>query len=147
MKSLKAFTVSAFGRPAAWLGLLFTAVLLLPLLTGCVSTSQKENWLVQSGFKPISADTPERANSLKELPKGKITPVTRNGQTYYVFPSPKENALYVGSPGAYSTYKQLVASKSAAVEDQDILYINQAGPNPWVNLPNYWDTWGTWLMQ
>jgi len=148
MNTLRCFLpASALVRRAAGLGLLLLAFAGLPWFTGCVSTAQKENWLAQSGFKSVPANTPQRAASLKSLPAGKITKVTRNAQTWYVFPSPKENAMYVGNEKAYAAYRQLIAAKDAAVEGQSVSMMDQAGANPWNTIPDYWDTWGTWLLE
>src|SRR5579871_5175262 len=81
--------------------------LLLALAIGCSTTHDTENMLSAAGFKMVPANTPERQAHLNSLPADKITPVQRNGVTYYTFADPKQNVLYVGQEPQYQEYQRL----------------------------------------
>src|SRR5215831_15143764 len=86
---------------------LLTAGLLMGLAIGCSTTKSKENMLSAAGFKRLPADTPQRQQGLASLAPDKLTPVQRNGKQYYVFPDPKQNALWVGEDAQYQEYQRM----------------------------------------
>ena len=77
------------------------AVVLVAMAIGCASTKQTENLLSAAGFKMVPADTPQRQAHLKTLPPKKVTMTQRDGQTYFVYPDPAHNVLYVGQQAQY----------------------------------------------
>src|SRR5215469_18769968 len=83
------------------------AGVLLGLAIGCASTQSREDMLSAAGFRRVPANTPERQAHLSSLPADKITPVVRDGITYYTFPDPKQNVLYVGQEPQYQKYQNL----------------------------------------
>ena len=85
---------------------LLTAALLLTLAVGCATSKHTEQMLVQAGFKTVAANTDKQAQHLKTLPADKLSVATLNGKTYYVFPDPAHNRIYVGNAQAYQDYQQ-----------------------------------------
>jgi hypothetical protein len=82
--------------------------LLLALASGCATTKNTEQMLVQAGFKIVPANTDKQAQHLKTLPADKLSVAKLNGKTYYVFPDPAHNRIYVGNVQAYQDYQQAV---------------------------------------
>jgi hypothetical protein len=113
---------------------LLTIGALLALAIGCTTTKERENMLSAAGFKMVPANTPEREAHLKSLPADKITPVQRQGTTYYTFPDPKNNVLYVGQEAQYQKYRQLRYQKQLADEQLETAQMNE----------NAWGAWGAW---
>jgi len=101
---------------------------------GCSTTKSREDMLSAAGFKMEPADTPQRQAHLKSLPADKITPVERDGITYYTFPDPKNNVLYVGQDQEYQRYRQLRYQKQLADEQLTAAQMNE----------NDWGAWGPW---
>jgi hypothetical protein len=97
---------------------LITAVALLALAAGCASTKHTEQMLSAAGFKAIVPKTPQQEQQIKTLPADKLTVAKRNGKTYYVFPDPAHNQLYVGSPEQYQTYQQILSDNQIAGQNR-----------------------------
>jgi hypothetical protein len=114
---------------------LLTAGVLMALVVGCKSTADKENMLSAAGFKAVPADTPERQAHLKSLPNDKITPVQRNGTTYYTFADHKNNVLYIGQEAEYQRYQNLRYQKQMADEQLAAAEMYNSAP---------WGVWGAW---
>lgn len=88
------------------------AVALLIWVGGCASTKNTEHteqMLSEAGFKPVAASSEKQLNHLKTLPVDKLTVVKLKGKTYYVFPDPAHNQIYVGNLEAYQTYQQILS--------------------------------------
>ena len=81
-------------------------ILLLALASGCATTKHTEQMLVQAGFKIVPANTDKQAQHLKTLPVDKLSVAKLNSKTYYVFPDPAHNRIYVGNVQAYQDYQQ-----------------------------------------
>src|SRR5689334_25170534 len=113
---------------------LLTIGALLAVAIGCTTTKERESMLSAAGFKIVPANTPEREAHLKSLPADKITPVQRQGTTYYTFPDPKNNVLYVGQEAQYQKYRQLRYQKQLADEQLETAQMNE----------NAWGAWGAW---
>jgi hypothetical protein len=107
----------------------------MALAIGCSTTTDRENMLSAAGFKMVPANTPQRQAHLSSLPADEITPVQRNGTTYYTFPDPKKNVLYVGQEAQYQEYRRLRLQKQMADEQLAAAQINQE---------NEWGVWGPW---
>jgi len=89
------------------------AILSLGLMSGCQSTSvgqstgsQKENLLLQAGFRAKTATTPKQQQQVSALPAGKVSTVGYGGKLYYVYPTATENRILVGNQTQYNIYKQ-----------------------------------------
>jgi hypothetical protein len=92
-----------------------TGTLLIGFITACQSTgtvhsvaSQKEQLLMQSGFRPKTVTTPEQQQRLSALPAGKVSTVGYHGHLYYVYPTATKNRVLVGNQTEYNAYKQAV---------------------------------------
>ena len=90
---------------------------LVTFVVGCTTTQQTENLLSAAGFKATPATTAQQQAHLKTLPAHKVTLVVRDGQTYYVYPAPAQQVLYVGQAAQYQEYQKLRLQKQMA-EDQ-----------------------------
>ena len=83
----------------------------LALFTGCQTTgttdvmAQKETLLQQSGFKVITVTTAKQQQAVSGLAQGRVSAVTYNGKTYYVFPTGTKDKIYVGRQKQYNAYK------------------------------------------
>jgi hypothetical protein len=93
------------------------ATLLIALITACQSTAvspsatpQKEQLLVQSGFRPKMVTTPEQQQRVSELPPGKVSEVGYQGKIYYVYPTASKDRIFVGNKTQYNAYKQAVVA-------------------------------------
>lgn len=95
-----------------------SAVALLALAAGCATTKHTEQMLSAAGFKAVVPNTPQQEQQIKTLPADKLTVAHRNGKTYYVFPDPAHDRLYVGNLYQYQTYQQIVADNKIAVQNR-----------------------------
>ncbi len=93
-------------------------ILLLALVSGCATTKHTEQMLVQAGFKTVVANTDKQAQHLKTLPVDKLSVAKLNGKTYYVYPDPAHNRIYVGNVQAYQDYQQAVMLNKLKHDDQ-----------------------------
>jgi hypothetical protein len=120
---------------------LISACTLLALATGCVTTStttqSKADLLTSAGFKVVTPKTPDQQQKLQALPPGQLAQITRNGQTYYVFPDAANNRAFVGGPDQYQTYVNYRLSQHMAAEQ---LATSPAYADPSLG----WDTWNGW---
>ncbi len=97
----------------------FTIVALFGLLSAgaAAATPSAENLLLSAGFKAKVATTAKQRQELKTLPEGTVSPVMQRGTTFYIFPDPARNEIYVGNKAQYQAYENLTAQQ-----------INSAGP-------------------
>ena len=92
----------------------------LALLVACQTTgtsdviAQKEALLTQSGFKVITVTTPKQQQAVSGLTQGRVTAVTYNGKTYYVFPTGTKDKIYVGRQKQFNAYKHALATAYAS---------------------------------
>jgi len=94
------------------------AVALLAMAVGCASTKHTEQMLSAAGFKAVVPKTPQQEQQIKTLPADKLTVAHRSGKTYYIFPDPAHNQLYVGSPQQYQTYQQILEDNKIAGQNR-----------------------------
>jgi hypothetical protein len=92
----------------------------LALMAACQTTgttdvvAQKEALLTQSGFKVITVTTPTQQKAVAGLTQGRVSAVTYNKKTYYVFPTGTKDKIYVGKQAQFNRYKQALAAAYAA---------------------------------
>ena len=92
----------------------------LALLAACQTTgttdvvAQKEAYLTQSGFKVITVTTPQQQHAVAGLTQGRVSAVTYNKKTYYVFPTGTKDKIYVGKQAQFNRYKQALAAHVAS---------------------------------
>jgi hypothetical protein len=111
-----------------------TGLALALLVVACASTKQTENMLSAAGFKMMPATTPEQKAHLTTLPAHKVTMVTREGKTYFVFPDAKQQVLYVGQQAQYDAYQKLRLQKQMAEEQAEAASAVEPA----------WGVWGGW---
>jgi hypothetical protein len=88
----------------------FTVVALLSLLwAGSALAAPTESLLVSAGFKAKAATTAKQRQELRTLPAGKVSPVSQNGKTFYIYPDAQRDQIYVGKAAEYQAYKGLAA--------------------------------------
>jgi len=82
-----------------------------------VTVSNTEYLLSEAGFRKVSADTPGKAEHLQTVAAHKlIRRKSGDGKPYYVYADPKYcQCMYVGSEGAYATYRSLVQQQQDAM--------------------------------
>ena len=97
---------------------IFGTVALLSLFVGCASAKHTESMLSAAGFKAVVPNTAAQEQQIKTLPADKLTVAHRNGKTYYVFPDPAHDRLYVGGPQSYQSYRQILSDNKIAAEDR-----------------------------
>ena len=97
----------------------FTIVALFGLLSAgaAAATPIAENLLLSAGFKAKVATTAKQRQELKTLPEGTVSPVSQRGTTFYIYPDPSRDEIYVGNKAQYQAYENLTAQQS-----------NSAGP-------------------
>ena len=83
-----------------------TIVVLVLLVAVCIArgSSESESLLLSAGFKARVAKTVSQRQELETLPKGKVSTVTQNGKTFYVYPDAPRRQLYVGDEAQYQIY-------------------------------------------
>lgn len=96
---------------------LILVTLALSLLAACQSTTvapnlaaQKEQLLVQSGFRPKTVTTPEQQQRVSALPAGTVSTVGYKGKLYYVYPTATKDRILVGNQTQYNAYKQALVA-------------------------------------
>jgi hypothetical protein len=96
---------------------LFVMIVALGATSGCQSTaagaggaSQKENLLVQSGFRSKTVTTPRQQQRVSALPAGKVSTVSYKGKLYYVYPTATKDRILVGTQTQYNSYKQALVA-------------------------------------
>ena len=72
------------------------------------ASPQPESLLLRAGFKAKVATTAKQRQELKTLPEGKVSPVSQNEKTFYIYPDATRNQIYVGNEAEYQTYQGLI---------------------------------------
>jgi hypothetical protein len=76
--------------------------------------SRKEALLAQSGFKVVTATTPEQKKAINGLAQGRCSAVTFNKKLFYVFPTAKKDKFYVGKQAQFNKYKKAIAAQQGS---------------------------------
>ena len=119
---------------------LISAWALLALAVGCASstpTQSEQNMLIAAGFETITPRDAAQQQKLQALPPGQLAQITRNGQTFYVFPDAANNQAFVGGPDQYQAFVNYRLSQNLAAEQ---LATSPAYADPSLG----WDTWNGW---
>jgi hypothetical protein len=93
-----------------------------------------EDLLVSAGFQAKAAKTLSQRHELETLPKGKVSPVTQNGNPFYVYPDAQHNQLYVGDEAQYQTYLDKIVIAGGSTDE--ILNTDYTGGDQ-VKLPDF----------
>jgi hypothetical protein len=104
------------------------------LVAACANTgavvSDSEDMLAATGFVPKRADNPSRMATLKSLPAHQFVAKAINGRTIYLYADPTVcGCVYVGDQNAYDRYRQQMAGRQTATDDQ-IRAILSSSPLP-----------------
>ncbi len=105
-------------RKALWLRSMAIVMVLGILLAGCAATQKSESMdterlLASSGFKMVSADTPEKLEHVKSLTQHEIIPHEYKGAHMYVYADAEQcKCIYVGSEKAYHSYYKTVNKRN-----------------------------------
>jgi hypothetical protein len=93
--------------------------------------------LIAAGFKTITPKTTAQQQKLQALPPGQLAQITKNGQTFYVFPDAANNRAFVGGPDQYQALENYRLSQHLAAE--------QVATSPVYADPSLsWNTWNGW---
>jgi hypothetical protein len=83
------------------------------------AVSPSENMLAEAGFVSRSIDSPSRMALLKSLPPHRFVLRTTAGRRTYLYSDPIGCAcVYVGDQQAYDRYRQQMATRQTATDDQ-----------------------------
>ena len=97
------------------------------------TVTEKEQIMTASGFTSMRVDTPERRSEAAKLPPYKFSRETRDGRVLYTYPDPTVcGCLYIGSQGAYDSYRR-TAYEKGIIDAQ----ANETAMNDW-----QWAPWG-----
>lgn len=102
-------------------------------LGGCSVMHQHEasytgNLLVAAGFRANPADTPQRAQQLRDVPPLKIESRLKGGNMVYYYADPYSCAcLYVGDRQAYVEYQRLALEKQLARQQVGFVGVHGGG--------------------
>jgi hypothetical protein len=92
--------------------------------------AEKEDMLTSAGFVPKKADNALRMAALKSLPPHKFITKTSDGRISYLYADPTICAcVYVGDQIAYDRYRQSMAARQTATDEQ-IRAILSSSPLP-----------------
>lgn len=81
----------------------------MALIAGGALPRNTEAMLTEAGFGRFKADTYEQTSHLQSLPTDKLTAIQLGGKTFYVFPDPARNQIFVGNLEQYQTYQQILS--------------------------------------
>jgi hypothetical protein len=104
------------------------------LVAACADTGtgviDKEDMLASAGFVAKKADSAARIATLKSLPPHQFVTRTTDGRTRYLYADPTAcGCIYVGDQSAYDQYRQKMATRQTATDEQ-IRSILSSAPLP-----------------
>jgi hypothetical protein len=102
----------------------FVVAAMLVAVFSAQASSQSENLLLSAGFTAKAARTDSQREEVKTLAKGRVSEITQNGKTFYVYPDAQRDQLYVGDEAQYQIYLDSVTkaggSDDAIVNTDDV---------------------------
>ncbi|HUA32948.1 MAG TPA: hypothetical protein VMA09_05040 [Candidatus Binataceae bacterium] len=114
------------------------------LLGSCSLTPQQraqkmDPMLAAAGFKQYPADTPQKSQTLKNLPPLKLTHYTgKDGTLRYWVSDPYEcQCMYVGTQGAYQRYEAIRIQNRMVEEEQEAAQENMEASEDMMMMPPY----------
>lgn len=117
---------------------LLAALTLLFSVGGCTTVAAPSNLLHQAGFRPYVVRNDDQLAQVSVLPQGQISIVQRNGQSYWLFPAPARDQVFVGRQRQYNQYQRLLAQQLASNENIGSAPL-EANVFVW---SGGWKTWG-----
>jgi hypothetical protein len=99
---------------------LFAAALLAAACANTgTATSEKDDMLAEAGFALKKANTPQRIATLKALPPHRFVQRGTGGGAKYFYGDPTLcGCIYVGDQNAYDRYRQNMAARQTATDEQ-----------------------------
>ena len=94
----------------------FVVVAILVAAFTANAQPQPESLLLSAGFKARVAKTASQRQELETLAKGKVSPVTQSGKTFYVFPDAQRNQLFVGDEAQYQIYLDSITKAGGSAQ-------------------------------
>jgi hypothetical protein len=74
----------------------------------------REDLLVQSGFKLVTASNQEQKRAVSQLAAGTCSAVQYNGNVYYVYPTANNDRFYAGKQAQFNAYKKALQAQAGA---------------------------------
>jgi hypothetical protein len=107
-------------------------------LTGCATPQQRaehrENLLAAAGFVQYPADTPQRQESLRTLPRDRVVRTVHGDRVVYVLADPLVcNCLYIGNQQAWGNFQRERLQLQIANEEE---IAGEFDMGPWG--PGWW---------
>ncbi len=96
---------------------------LVVLMAGCAAmreseAAHKEKLLIAAGFQQRVASTPQKQKLLASMEPYKMQARTKNGATYYVYPDPDQNSVFVGNSAQYQAYRKMAYAQQRKEQEQ-----------------------------
>lgn len=124
-------------------------------VSGCSTMSsntstEKPRLLAQAGFQLRNVSNQKHQQRLAQLPADRVSPVKYHGRTYFVYPMPATNQVYVGNKAQYHSYLQLLAKEqarvaNAATQPKPVFTEEVPGPGPDPILIEEYEDWSPLL--
>jgi hypothetical protein len=99
------------------------ALAVLVALAGCATVPSApagpsiERLLTAAGFKTVAASSVPQLQRLPALPQGQVTAVTQTGRSWFVYPDPVNQRIFVGTRAEYDAYLRLQAQSGLPAQD------------------------------
>ncbi len=100
-----------------------TLALLVAVVAACANAPSAptgpsiESLLTTAGFKTVAASSVPQLKRLPALPQGQVTAVTQTGRSWFVYPDPDKQRLFVGTQAQYDAYLKLRAQSGLSAQD------------------------------
>jgi len=136
--------VKPFSSILAAVGLVLAASACTPSSPLAYKPESKENLLADSGFKPLSLNTPAKVAAFKQLPAHRLSKTKFKGRTVWAYPDQNVcGCLYVGSQQAYDTFikkgrAQMIDTRVNQMYQTDDPY-NPTATMEWLDVGDAWD--------
>ncbi len=127
------------------------AIACLCFVAGCAYTPpaptaspQEESLLVASGFKTLTATTPQQLDHLARLTPGQVSVVSQTGTNYFVYPDKAKSQIYVGTQKQYDAYQKLRAQSNLPTFSVEAISQKQDKQMRLADQQDASVTWGFW---
>jgi hypothetical protein len=117
-----------------------------PVQAAVSADTEVEQALITSGFKAQPARTRAQREQLRALPEHQITMVRQNGNTYYLYPDPKEGQLFAGDYYAYRAFQNFFKNKDLRARGVFVWEVNPAdrSSNRTIQIWHDWTPFDQW---
>jgi len=126
-----------------------SALACLILVAACTTpvptaSPQEESMLVASGFKTLTATTPQQLEHLARLTPGQVSVVSQTGTNYFVYPDKPKNRIYVGTQKQYDAYQKLRGQSNLPTFSVEAISQKQDKQMRLADQQDASVTWGFW---